>query len=69
MVGKLNYLVVTRLDIAYSVNIVNQFITSPTVDHWTALQQVLRYLKVAPERGVLYANHGHMKIKSFSKVN
>ena len=33
LVGKLNYLVVTRPDIAYSASMVSQFMDSPTVDH------------------------------------
>src|SRR5262249_33271042 len=66
LVGKLNYLTVTRPDIAYSVSIVSQFMSSPTVDHWTALEQILCYLKGAPGRGILYKNHGHNHIECFS---
>ena len=34
LVGKLNYLTVTRPDIAYSVSVVSLNMSSPTVDHW-----------------------------------
>ena len=51
LVRKLNYLTVTRPDIAYFVSVVSQFImSSPTVDHWTAVEQILCYLKAAPGR-------------------
>ena len=33
LVGKLNYLTVTCPDIAYSVSVVSQYISSLTVDH------------------------------------
>ena len=38
LVGKLNYLTVTRPDIAYIVNIVSQFMASPRTTHWVALE-------------------------------
>ncbi|XP_031280039.1 uncharacterized protein LOC116138465 [Pistacia vera] len=47
LVGKLNYLTVTRPDTAYSVNVVSQFMASPTVHHWETLEQILCYLKRA----------------------
>jgi len=34
LVGKLNYLSVTRPDIAFAVSVVSQFMSSPTVKHW-----------------------------------
>ena len=33
LVGKLNYLIVTRRDITHSVSVVRQYMSSPTVDH------------------------------------
>ena len=47
LVGKLNYLIVTCLDIAYSVSIVSQYMSTPTVDHWVAVEHILCYLKGA----------------------
>ena len=44
LVGKLNYLIVTRPDIAYSISFVSQYMSSPTVDHWAAVEQILCYL-------------------------
>ncbi|XP_065880880.1 retrovirus-related Pol polyprotein from transposon TNT 1-94 isoform X1 [Euphorbia lathyris] len=69
LVGKLNYLTVTRPDIAYSVSVVSQFMSSPTVDHWTALEQILCYLKGTPGRGLLYKNYGHTQIECFSDAD
>ena len=33
LVGKLNYLIITRSDIAYFVSVVSQYMSSPIVDH------------------------------------
>ena len=48
LVGKLNYLTVTRLDIAYSVIVVSQYISSPTVNHWAVVEQILCLLERSP---------------------
>ena len=45
LVGKLNYLLVTCPDIAYSVSVVSQYMSAPTVDHQAAVEQILCYLK------------------------
>nr|CAD1839613.1 unnamed protein product [Ananas comosus var. bracteatus] len=66
LVGKLNYLTVTQPDIAYSVSVLSQFMSSPTVTHWEALRQILCYLKGAPGRDILYKNHEHSNIECFS---
>ena len=65
LVGKLNYLTVTRFDIAYFVSVVSQYMSSPTVNHWTAVEQILCYLKRAPGCGILYSNHGHNRLECF----
>ena len=66
MVGKLNYLTVTRPNIVYSVSVISQYISSPSVDHWKAVEQILGYLKRAYGHGILYGNHGHTRIECFS---
>ncbi|KAA0048286.1 putative mitochondrial protein [Cucumis melo var. makuwa] len=47
LVRKLNYLTVTRPEIAHFASVVSQFMSSPIVDHWAAVEQILCYLKVA----------------------
>ena len=42
---------------------------SPTVDHWAAVKQILSYLKGAPERGILYNNHGHNRLECFTDAD
>ena len=41
LVGKLNYLTITRPDIAYSISVVSQYMSSPTVNHWAPVEQIL----------------------------
>ncbi|RVW41005.1 Retrovirus-related Pol polyprotein from transposon TNT 1-94 [Vitis vinifera] len=69
VVGKLNYLTVTRPDIAYAVSVVSQFTFAPTIKHWAALEQILCYLKKAPGLGILYSSQGHTRIECFSDTD
>ncbi|GKF10365.1 putative reverse transcriptase, RNA-dependent DNA polymerase, partial [Tanacetum coccineum] len=54
MVGKLIYLSHTRLDIAYAVGVVSQFMHQPQVDHMHAVLRIVRYLKGTTGHGVLF---------------
>ena len=54
LVGKLNYLTVTRPDISFAVSVVSQFLNSPCVDHLNAVTRILKYIKGSPRKGLLY---------------
>ncbi|XP_060210064.1 secreted RxLR effector protein 161-like [Lycium barbarum] len=69
LVGKLNYLIVTRPDIAFAVSVVSQFMSAPTVKHWEALEQILCYLKRAPRLAILYSNHGYTRVECFADAD
>ena len=43
--------------------------SSPTVDHWAAVEHILCYLKGAPGHGILYSNHGHNRLECFTNAN
>ncbi|KAI5441135.1 hypothetical protein KIW84_010556 [Lathyrus oleraceus] len=44
LVGSLQYLSLTRPDIAFNTNKLVQFMQNPRMTHWTALKRVLGYL-------------------------
>ena len=45
LVSSLIYLTVTRLDIAYIVHIVSQFMPAPRTTHFTVVLRILHYVK------------------------
>ncbi|RVW57608.1 Retrovirus-related Pol polyprotein from transposon RE1 [Vitis vinifera] len=48
LIGRLLYLTLTRPDLAYSVQVLSQFLAKPAVSHHQAVIRVLRYLKAKP---------------------
>ena len=65
LVGRLNYLTITRLDISFLVNVVSQFLQSPCDNHWDGVIHILRYIKRTSDLGVLYENKGHTQIVGY----
>ena len=53
-VGSLQYLTFTRLDLAFFVNSVCQYMHSPTDSHLSAIKHILHYVKGTLNQGLLY---------------
>ncbi|XP_050896612.1 uncharacterized mitochondrial protein AtMg00810-like [Lathyrus oleraceus] len=62
LVGKLNYLTVTRPNISFAVSVVSQFFNSPCQEHMTVVIWILRYIKCAPGKVLVYEDKGHTQI-------
>ncbi|KAL6974688.1 Beta-galactosidase 8 [Sarracenia purpurea var. burkii] len=69
LVGRLIYLSHTRPDISYAVGVVSQFMHDPRVPHLDVVYRILRYLKSAPGKGILFSNHGHLRLESFTDAD
>ena len=50
LVGKLNYLTITRPGISFLVSVVSQFLQSPCDSCWDAVIRILRYIKSTPAK-------------------
>ena len=69
MIGKLHYVVHTRLDIALAIGIVARFSTNPKENHMMAIKRIMRYLKGTKEYGLWYKKGGNLDLKVFTNVN
>jgi hypothetical protein len=69
LVGKLNYLTVTRPDISFAVSVVSQFLNSPCQEHMDAVIRILKYIKGAPGKGLIYKDRGHTQIVGYSDAD
>jgi len=69
LVGKLNYLTITRPDITFAVSVVSQFLSAPRTGHMDAVLRILRYLKKTPGKGLLYSDQGHARVAGFSDAD
>ncbi|GAV90477.1 hypothetical protein CFOL_v3_33886 [Cephalotus follicularis] len=65
LIEKLIYLTVTRLDISFAVGVLSQFMQAPKKAHWDVVIRILRYLKSAPRKGLIYRPNRHMDLVAY----
>ena len=66
IVGSLMYLIATRPDIVYSVNLISRFMEHPTQLHLVAAKRILRYLKGTLGFGMFYKKGGKLKLIGYT---
>jgi hypothetical protein len=69
IVGGLQYLTLTRLDISFSINKVCQFLHAPTNLHLTAVKQILRYVQNTSNLSLKFRGTSSLKPSAFSDVD
>lgn len=69
LIGGLQYLALTRLDISYAVNRLSQFMHRPTDLHLQAAKRVLRYLAGTSTHGVFFSAKNSLTLHAFSDAD
>ena len=69
MIGKLQYVVHTRPDIALVVGMVARFSTNLKKNHMMKIKRIMRYLKGTKEYGLRYKKEGNFDLKAFTNVD
>ncbi|WKA12195.1 hypothetical protein VitviT2T_029611 [Vitis vinifera] len=69
-VGRLMYLAHTKPDLAYALSVVSQYMHNPEEQHMNAVMRILRYLKNAPGKRILFAkNVDHQSIEVYTDAD
>lgn len=68
-VGSLQYLTLTRPDVAFAVNKLSQFMHQPRSAHWAALKRLLRYLAGSLDKGITIYSNSPLHLHAFSDAN
>lgn len=67
VIGCLRYLLHTRPDLSFAVGVASRFMERPTLMHFKAVKQILRYLKGTIDCGLVYAaRNGDMQITGYT---
>ncbi|KAH9753212.1 retrovirus-related pol polyprotein from transposon RE1 [Citrus sinensis] len=69
IVGGMQYLVLTRPEIAFSVHKLSQYVSAPSLQHLMACKRVLRYLKATQNYGLKFVKEGDMKLTCFTDAD
>jgi histone deacetylase 1/2 len=69
VVGALQYLTLTRLDISFAINKVCQFLHAPTIVHWSAVKRILQYIHGTLSLGLQVRRSSSMLVSVFSDAD
>ncbi|KAD3338470.1 hypothetical protein E3N88_06134 [Mikania micrantha] len=69
IVGALQYLTITRPDLAYAVNQACQFLHAPTDHHFQLVKRILRYVKGTLSHGLVFQRPKHTTILGYSDAD
>ena len=69
LVGRLIYLSHTKLDMAYAVSVISQFIHNPKEVHLQAANRVLPYLNGSPGKGILFKQNSLLVLEAYTDAN
>ncbi|GKB98693.1 putative RNA-directed DNA polymerase [Tanacetum coccineum] len=68
VVGYLQYVTLSRPDIAFAVNKVCQYMHAPTKNHWSSVKRILCYLHGTVKHGMLISRSFGFTLQAFTNV-
>lgn len=66
-IGSIMYAMVkTRIDIGFATSMVSRFAKNPGPDHFSAVDQILRYLAGSQDRGIMFGGEPELRLVGYS---
>ena len=69
VVGSLQYLLITRPDLAFAVNKLSQYMHAPTIEHWNIVKRLLRYLCGTVNDGLQLHRQSPLNLHAYSDAD
>ena len=69
MIGKLQYVVHSRHDIALAVGIVARFFANPKENHMMVVKRIMRYLKGTEEYDLYHKKNENFELNAYTDVD
>ena len=69
IIGALQYLVLTRPELAFSVNKLSQFLAAPTDKHWVSCKKILKYLKATEDYGLMFKAGDGISLTAYTNAD
>ncbi|XP_057953996.1 uncharacterized mitochondrial protein AtMg00810-like [Malania oleifera] len=69
LVGALQYLIITRLDITHAITAAGQYMHKPSVSHFQAIKRILRYVKGTLQFGLIFTPSSSQEILVYFDAN
>nr|XP_029150713.1 uncharacterized protein LOC114925768 [Arachis hypogaea] len=66
VIGSLQYATITRPDIVFSVNKLNQYMQRPLQSHWKCAKRLLRYIAGIVTHGLVFHPSSNLRLFAFS---
>ena len=70
LIERLSYLILTRPDIAFTVNKLGQYVSKPHTSHLAAaVHHLLTYLKNSPGQGLLFPSNSTLTLTAYADAD
>ena len=66
-IGSIMYaMICTRPDVSYALSMVSRYQENPGLSHWTAVKNILKYLRNTKEMLLVYGGEQELKVRGYS---